>query len=281
MVMPMNDPFDIPSSRHRTPSSHTAMGKVIAVLEYLATCSRTVPVSEIAKVLGLSRSQAHRIVAMLEEEDMLVRHPITKRVMFGRRFAKVACKLLAGSPLKPLWHIVLEDLVRDVGATCNIVVYEGSIGTYFDRVEANWPCSIKFKFGSKVPLYCTAGGKLYLSSLTSTERRIILDSLNLTPLTKATITDRRVLAEQLQQIGKDKIGFDCGEFIEGMIAVAVPVTDCTDAFLATLAVHAQSSSNSIDGIRPTIPRLQLAAKHLADIFESHIERRKLVNNDHA
>jgi DNA-binding IclR family transcriptional regulator len=215
---------------------------------------------------------------MLEEEDMLIRHPITKRVMFGRRFARVACKLLAGSPLKPLWHIVLGDLVRDVGATCNIVVYEGSVGTYFDRIEANWPSSIKFKFGSKVPLYCTAGGKLYLASLTAKERRIIIDSMRLTALTAATITDRNVLAKQLEEIRREKIGFDYEEFIDGMIAVAVPIEDDTGSLLATLAVHGSQPPDTIASIRSKVPRLREAAKHLADIFETHTERKRFLND---
>lgn len=275
----MDDPFELPGSPRTSRSSRTAIGKVIAVLEYLATCSRTIPVSELAKALNLSRSQAHRIVAMLEEEDMLIRHPITKRVMFGRRFARVACKLLAGSPLKPLWHIVLGDLVKDVQATCNIVVYEGAIGTYFDRIEENWPSSIRFKFGSKVPLYCTAGGKLYLSSLTETEQRIIIDSLRLTPLTSATVTDRNALAMQLEEIGHEQIGYDYEEFIKGMIAVAVPIQDATGALLATLAIHGSTPPETIEKIRLKVPRLREAAKHLADIFESHIERRKLVGDN--
>jgi DNA-binding IclR family transcriptional regulator len=168
--------------------------------------------------------------------------------------------------------------VKDVGATCNIVVYEGSIGTYFDRIEANWPSSIKFKFGSKVPLYCTAGGKLYLASLTPKERRIVIDSLRLTPLTASTITDKDVLAKQLDEIRRDKVGFDYEEFIEGMIAVAVPIEDGIGSLLATLAIHGSNPPDTIASIRSKIPRLREAAKHLADIFETHIERKRFLND---
>jgi DNA-binding IclR family transcriptional regulator len=177
--------------------------------------------------------------------------------------------LLAGSPLKPLWNVVLDDLVRDVGATCNIVVYDGSIGTYFDRIESNWPASLRLRFGSKVPLYCTAGGKLYLSSLTAEERRIILDSLTLTPLTTETITDRDVLARQLEQVSMEQVGIDDQEFVAGMVAVAVPVRAANGSLLATLAMHALNPPVSIETARGHLQRLRVASKHLAEIFESH------------
>jgi IclR family acetate operon transcriptional repressor len=269
-VRSMDHPFELPSGPVAPRASQrSAIGKVLAVLEHLASSSRSVSVGELAKALDLSRSQAHRVVAMLEQEEMLIRHPVTKRIMFGTRFARVACRLLAGSPVKPLWHVVLDGLVNDIGATCNIVVYEGSIGTYFDRIEANWPGSLRLKFGSKVPLHCTAGGKLYLASLSGEERRIVVDSLTLLSVTDKTITDRTVLMHQLDAIEAEQVGVDDEEFVTGMVAIAVPVQASSGALLATLAMHALSPPMSIEKARQNISRLREASKHLADIFESH------------
>lgn len=259
----------LPSSITTAPASTgSAVGKVVAVLEYLAGSRRSVSVGEISQALRLSRSQAHRIVAMMEREEMLVRHPLTNRVIVGTRVARLACRLLAGSPLKPLWHIVLDSLVRDVGATCNFVVYEGSIGTYFDRIEADWPESLRLKFGSKVPLHCTAGGKLYLANLSEEERETILSSVTLTRLTSKTITDRAELSNALKLVAVEQIGTDNEEFIEGMVAVAVPVFSSTGILLGTLAVHARKEAMNIARLRNFIPRLREASFSLAQIFES-------------
>ena len=250
-------------------NSRSAIGKVLAVLECLATSTKPMSVGDLAKALSLSRSQAFRIVAMLEQEDMLIRHPVTKRIMFGTRFARVACRLLAGSPLKPLWHIVLNDLAKAVGATCNIVVYEGCVGTYFDRIEENWPHPLRFRFGSKVPLHCTAGGKLYLASLPRNERAIVLEGLHLKAFTDKTITDSTWLAQQLDQIGADQVGFDDGEFVADMVAVAVPVRAANGALLATLALHARNPPWSMSIARDQVPSLAAASRRLAAIFQSH------------
>jgi DNA-binding IclR family transcriptional regulator len=227
-----------------------------------------VSVGEISRALKLSRSQAHRIVAMMEREEMLVRHPLTKRVMVGTRVARLACRLLAGSPLKPLWHIVLDSLVRDVGATCNIVVYEGAIGTYFDRIEADWPELLRLKFGSKVPLHCTAGGKLYLANLSEDEREAVLGSITLKKHTPKTITNKSDLVEELKIIGIQQIGIDDQEFIEGMVAMAVPVLSSAGVLLATLAIHAKKTSMDLSKLRNFVPRLNEASASLSEIFES-------------
>ncbi|RTL55215.1 MAG: IclR family transcriptional regulator [Bradyrhizobiaceae bacterium] len=262
----------LPSSTTLPPASKgSAVGKVLAVLEYLAASRRSVSVGEISQALQISRSQAHRVVAMMEREEMLTRHPLTNRIMVGTRVARLACRLLAGSPIKPLWHPVLDSLVKDIGATCNFVVYDGSIGTYFDRIEANWPESLRLKFGSKVPLHCTAGGKLYLANLGEQERHAILDGISLTRLTPRTITNRTQLSEALKIIAQEQIGTDEEEFIEGMVAVAVPVFSSADILLGTLAVHSQRSAIDIGNLRGFIPRLNEASASLARIFEREPE----------
>lgn len=259
----------LPSSEVWSPlSTGSAVGKILAVLEYLSACRRSVSIGEMSKALQLSRSQTHRIVAMMEREEMLVRHPLTKRVMVGMRVARLACHLLAGSPLKPLWHVVLHDLAKEVGATCNFVVYEGSIGTYFDRIEIDWPDSLRLRFGSKVPLYCTAGGKLYLANLSDGERETILNSITLSKLTSKTITSVLDLDLALKQIAVDQVGVDAEEFVEGMVAVAVPVFTSAGILLGTIAVHAKRTSLEIEELYALLPRMRLASSNLAQIFEA-------------
>ena len=37
---------------------------------------------------------------------------------------------------------------------------------YWDRVETEWPLKVQMPIGTRVPLHCSASGKMYLSSLT-------------------------------------------------------------------------------------------------------------------
>ena len=40
---------------------------------------------------------------------------------------------------------------------------DGTELIYLDRVESDWPLQICLNIGSRVPLHCTASGKLFLS----------------------------------------------------------------------------------------------------------------------
>src|SRR3546814_7673010 len=96
---------------------------------------------------------------------------------------------------------------------------------YWDRVETHWPLKFQLSIGSRVPLHCTAGGKLYLSSLPAERRAKLIAELGLEKRTANTITDPRRLEEAVRQVADEETGVDEEEFIDGMIAVSVPVKD--------------------------------------------------------
>src|SRR6185437_5524778 len=57
-------------------------------------------------------------------------------------------------------------LVHTLNETCNIgTILNGEV-VYLDRVEAeHWPLRLHYSIGSRVPLHCSAIGKLYLALL--------------------------------------------------------------------------------------------------------------------
>ena len=264
--MPAWAPF--PGPEHATASSRSAVGKILSVLDYLSSLRRGASVPEIGAALGLSRSQTHRIVASLTAEGVLRRHPTSRRIIFGPRLAGVALRLLGGSSIRPLWHLVLRQLVDEVGETCNLVVYDQCFGTYFDRIEANWPLSVQFRVGSTVPLHCTVGGKLYLAVLPEAERRAVLDCLPLKPLTNRTFTDRRLFERHLAEIAERDYSTNQEEFFSDLIAVGVPVRDAKNQLLATLGMPAPPSRLPLAEAEKYVPRMRLAAAQLATVLEA-------------
>ncbi len=244
-----------------------SVNRLLELIELLASARRSLTVAEIGEALGVSRPQAHRIVAALERRDVLARHPRNRRVIFGARLARAMLRIGSMSSLQPIWHPVLRGVVEQVGETCNLIMFRRATPTYFDRVEANWPLSVRLQAGSKVPLHCTAGGKLYLANLPARERELLLEHLPIPPLTANTITERDVLRRDLQQATADGFAADQEEFIQGMIAVAVPIRSDNGTFLGALGMHAPGARHGPGGLRSFLPALCAGARGLAAILE--------------
>ena len=115
---------------------------------------------------------------------------------------------------------------------------------YLERVETKWPLRIQLPIGTRVPLHCTASGKMFLSTFRDPKRVARL----VEPMEKRTphsIGDAEALLAELERIRDRGFSTDAEEFIEGMIAVAVPMPGPSGSLAATLSFHALSQRLSL------------------------------------
>ena len=136
-------------------------------------------------------------------------------------------------------HALLRRLAGQVNETCNLgVMLDGEI-VYLDRVEAeHWPLRLQFGTGSRVPLHCSAIGKLFLALTRAPRRQRLLQSLDLRRFTGRTITTQSRLEAELRQIRKEQVSFDREEYLVGVVCIAVPVIGRGGEMLAALAIQA-------------------------------------------
>src|SRR5207237_8257037 len=109
--------------------------------------------------------------------------------------------------------VVVERWSGKLGETVNLGVLSGGEVLYLDRVEASWPLRMDFKPGSRVPLHCTANGKLFLAYAPAPARDRLLRGLRLPPMTSRTITSRTRLIAELGAIRRRGWSGDDGEFV--------------------------------------------------------------------
>lgn len=138
---------------------------------------------------------------------------------------------------------------------------------YYDRVQSDWPLQIDLQVGSHTPSWCTASGKLYLSSLPRERRRRIIDKLPLMQYTRNTIVDMQILEAELERIKVSRVGTDNQEFVDGMVACAVPINDSSGKLCACLFTHAPVIRKSFDELMAYTPVLESAAQNLGQLID--------------
>ena len=241
--------------------------RVLDILDQVAAADRPLTATEINDRLDLPKATAHRICGQLEEQGYLQRRLDGKKYTPGPKLQNLAVGVLSHSQHRAQRHAILMSLSRDVGETCNIAYPDGSQMVYADRVETQWPLRLQFPIGARVPLHCTASGKLYLSSITKNRRVGMANSLELTQETINTITDPKRLLEELERVRQEGVGTDNEEFIDGIIAVSVPIKDQQGRFYASLALQAPVVRMDLGAARGYISRLKSAAAELATLLE--------------
>lgn len=241
--------------------------RALSILETVASSSAPMTATEINHVLELPKPTIHRLCLMLENEGYLQARLDGRGYLPGKRLSTLAIGVFNNNDhWRSERRAILQHLSEDLGETCNISIPDGSEMVYFDRVETHWPLRIQLDKNDRVPMYCTASGKLFLNHLPSSKRSRLISKLNFEQFTKNTITEPETLKTELNRLAEEDIGVDNEEFMQGMVAMAVPLKDDKGHFYGALAVHAPSARMTITQAYEAIPRLREAANELIELI---------------
>lgn len=238
--------------------------RTLLILEELSKTGQPMSASELGRKVGLAKQTVHRLCVTLENEGFLTRLAPSKQYLPTRRAREMASGLLYASNSRIVAHQILVDVAKEVKETVNFVVPEESGMRYLDRVETDWAFRVQFPVGSNVPFHCTASGKTFLASMAPRVRKNMVAGLELTRLTQQTRTEPDDLLSELKRISAQGFALDNEEFIDGMVAIAVPVTDAEGRFGAALAFHGPRQRITPDGAIDRLGPLLNGAKRLGD-----------------
>jgi DNA-binding IclR family transcriptional regulator len=210
------------------------------------------------------------------------REPGSKRYACSERMNGLAVETLLRSPARGARRAVLEELVEQVGETCNLTIPNNNSVLYLDRVEASWPLRVRFTAGSKLPLYASASGKLFLSYLPKRSRERFLRVTPLIRHTHKTFTDPARLGREFEAIRANGYAADDEEYLAGVCCLAVPVRDADQRVVAAISVQAPVTRMRLEEMVEFLPHLRQAAEqHWGPLREAGLEEHPLTEAEHA
>jgi IclR family transcriptional regulator, acetate operon repressor len=190
--------------------------------------------TELVEKTGLARSTASRLLQALERGGLLERtHDGLFRggalfTLYANRFDRVESLASAAQPM-------LERIAEETDETVNLGVPRGDSVVHAAQIDSNFILGATNWIDIDVPPHCSALGKAMYA----------FDALRLPkdPLetrTSATVQDVAGLRRQLETVRQRGYAVACGEFEEGLDAIAAPVRDAKGHVLAAIGVSGPS-----------------------------------------
>lgn len=237
--------------------------RAFAVLEQIATSDESLTLEELTRSSGLPKPTVHRILHLLMRGGLVERQSLDKRYVVGPRICALALAVQMRSPRRRERNAILARLVETIGETCNFTMLDGNEVVYLERVETSADVRLHMNAGSRVPLHCTASGKLLLSGLPPAQTRRLLGAGPLPRYTDRTITNIAVLERELAKIRTSGVGTDVGEYLVGSVCLAVPVCDPQGRMSAAVAVHGPAPRMTLKKGYSFLPAMRSAASEIA------------------
>jgi DNA-binding IclR family transcriptional regulator len=150
-------------------------------------------------------------------------------------------------------------MVGDCNETCYVAIFKEGHVVYLDMVETDMTVRVVSRVGSRLPSYCTAAGKIHLAFMSEDEINEVLPSETFQSYTDTTVTTRKALREELQQIAEQGYAVDNEELDLGVHCVAAPIRDYTRRIVGSISVSGPTMRLGEDRIVKELVPLVLAA----------------------
>jgi len=243
-------------------AADTPVLRLFALLETIAAKDQQRTLQGLVEETGLPKPTLHRMLQQLESAGLLRRERDGRHYGTGTRLRRLAEQVLLNDTQHGARHAVLRRLVEQIGESCNITALSGSEVVYLDRVETAAPLRFYLHPGSRVPVHCSASGKVLLAQMTGQQRERLLAHVPLERYTSNTMTDLAKLERALLRVRKDGYALDDEEFLPGLVCIAVQVPGESNL---CIAVQAPAMRLPLAKTKQLLPALRTAAEALGRI----------------
>lgn len=239
--------WSIPSLRE--PRYSQSLERGLAILGCFTPSRPVLGIADIADDLGMSRSTTHRYVITLVALGYL-EQGASRKYRLGLRVTDLGMSALNSTGLREHSHAYLEELRQRTSYTASLGVLDGAETLIVDRARSfrrgRNGAEPDLPSGSRVPSYASAIGKLLLAQLPEAEQRDALAQIKLAKLGPNTVTSKKALREELEQIRDEGFAVGDEELAEGHYAIAAPVRNEAREVVAAVSLSAPKSLISLE-----------------------------------
>lgn len=211
-------------------------------------------VSEVAEQIGVHKSTAFRLLAALEEHDLVRQAESRGHYELGFGIQRLASAVTGQMDLVRQARPVMDVLAERLGETVNIAVLRDHVIVNVGQSIGGSAVAAHNWIGELTPAHATSSGKVLLAALPPDERAPLLRDLK--AYTDHTITDGAVLEAQLKEAAERGWAQTENEYELGLRAVAVPVRDHAGDVVAALSVSGPSYRFEEDRLPEIIELIQ-------------------------
>lgn len=201
----------------------TSLEKGLKILSLFNKECRSITQTEVSKLLGLNMTSTYRYINTFVSLGYLEKDSQTKRLRPGIRCMSLCTNLMQSTDTLDLIKREVDRVYHEHNITIDVglVNDETMMSVYRRKAEE----TLTYNLPNVAPncLHNTSTGKAYLSTLSDEKLRETIDRITLSPKTEKTITDKKVLWEEIQKTRLRGYSMCSEEYLPGLITIGAPL----------------------------------------------------------
>jgi DNA-binding IclR family transcriptional regulator len=228
--------------------------RVDNLLVHLSKEPQGLSLGKLAEQVGLPKGTTHRLVSSLSYFNYIKQDPSSRKYRLGFKLVKLGNMLLDQIDIRSESRPFLFELAQRSQETAHLVILDSDEALYIDKIQLSGEgLHMASRTGYRIPLHCTASGKVILAHLSPVEIERIIAERGLPRRTDHTITDAEQLKSLLHSIKHQGFALDNEEHTEGVRCVAAPIYNMNGDNVAAISISAPA-------VRVTLEKAQQSVK---------------------
>ena len=211
---------------------------------------------EIITLSGMPKTSVYRMLATLEEMGFLEKGGDAK-YRLGLLFLKFGHLVSSRLDIRKVAYPFMNALHQETKEAINLIIREGNETIYIEKIDMHQKVRLYTEIGRRSPLYAGACPRAILSFLPDEEIHAYLETAELKPIAKGTITDKDKLYETIQQARVEGCTISHSELENHTSAVAAPIYNNVGEVVAGLSIagiEANYTGDKVDVLKEKVKK---------------------------
>ena len=199
-----------------------SVAKAMELLQILSQTGKPLLLKELTNLCSYPKSTVFGLLTTMRQYDV-VTQTSDGRYTLGLRLFEYGRQVERSWDISRVARPYMEHLCQQTGTSVMLSVCEGGSVITLDQVETRNALRIVSDIGSRLPIYCTSQGKVFLAHMSRTSAEALLRSQSMNQFTPHTITDIPSLLREMDTCRANGYAIENGEYKIGLRSVSAPV----------------------------------------------------------
>lgn len=237
----------------------------LKILKLFTPRTPQLSVTEIAALLNLPKSTAHRLLKELLVEGFVIQDEKNSKYKLGFSILGLGGVVRSHKEIYQEAEPLLKELVARFQLPVHICEMEQRNVVYLMREMGEIPIKLITKVGRRNDLHCTAEGLAILAF----KSKQIIDSILMQPLKKYTpytLTEFDTLKEVILKVHSEEFAITKDTFAIGYSSYAAPIQDYTGEVVSSLAIIGKNEYFDLHTEEEMIEAMRKTAKAISELL---------------
>ncbi len=226
------------SPRSEQDAAPRSVLRLLGIFETLSNAEEGLALAELSTMLTVPKSSLLMLLRPLTAHGYLTHG--AGRYRLGPKIFQLAADIVSIRRFPNVLRPFMEDLAARTNETVLLMTMDHELrsATFIEVIDSSQVVRYAVRPGTRLPLYASSGGKLFLAYENVEWREDYIRATKLKGLTPYTITDKTELRRQLDVIRKTGIATSAGESVLEAAGISAPIFDSDGKVIAALVVGA-------------------------------------------